>query len=310
MRCGRCEVMASTRSWSAGIEALDQAAQRLPEGVELVDRRRVAVRAAASGCTSGRRTARRTRHRGPNSRCRPPGGRARNARPAGRCGSHVADHRLLHRADVGDDAAGLEAGRDRLRAAAPQAPTGVQTITRSASSHGRRGSVPQWSTSSAGRRRRAVSALRVRGDDLAGEAAAPRGERERAADQADADQRDLSNIGALAALPAATKRPSAVAHGLDLALGADGDAQARAGRRPRSCAGSARRSQPALAAAARSLRPKPTSRKLPTLGQRPAGRGPSSRAEPGQPDIVVARGWRRCGRCPRAPPRRRPGPAG
>ncbi len=64
--------------------------------------------------TSGRRTARRSRPRGPTARCRRSDGRARNARPAARAGP-VAHDRRLHRADVGQDGAGAQMRRDLRR---------------------------------------------------------------------------------------------------------------------------------------------------------------------------------------------------
>ena len=47
---------------------------------------------------------------------------------------HLRDHRALGRADIGDDGAGFQRRRD-LVATAPDAPTGTETMTRSASLH-------------------------------------------------------------------------------------------------------------------------------------------------------------------------------
>ncbi len=59
--------------------------------------------AAASGCTSGRRTARRSPPPARTARCRRSDAPARNARPPARCGATCAHDRGLHRADVGED---------------------------------------------------------------------------------------------------------------------------------------------------------------------------------------------------------------
>ena len=58
------------------------------------------------------------------------GGDEMNARRQMR--RHLADDGALDRADVGDDRAGFKERRDLLRDR-PQAPTGMQRITRSAS---------------------------------------------------------------------------------------------------------------------------------------------------------------------------------
>ena len=46
---------------------------------------------------------------------------------------HVLEHRALDRADIGDDRAGLQRRGDLGCATGPLAPTGMQTMTRSAS---------------------------------------------------------------------------------------------------------------------------------------------------------------------------------
>ena len=92
-------------------------------------------------------------------------------------------------------------------ATGPQAPTGVQTITRSAPSQAAARSVPQWSASFSLLASAAVSALRVAATMLLASPRFLRLERDRAADQADADQRDLVEHDGAHFL-AATKRAS------------------------------------------------------------------------------------------------------
>ena len=123
---------------------------------------------------------------------------------------HGLDHRLLHRTDVGDDAAGLERGRDDaggLAAGADRRADDHQVGILAGGGEIGAAMVDQL---------QAVGGLGGLGPprgghDLLGEAAAPRGQRDRAADQADADQGDLVEhrlaFGGLAHL-AATKRAS------------------------------------------------------------------------------------------------------
>ena len=131
----------------------------------------------------------------------------RNEMHAGRdVRRHVGDHGLLDRADVGHDAAGLERRRDRLGGRTAGA-------DRRADDHqvgvlGRGGEIgaamiDQLQPVGRGRRLRAAR----RRDDRPGEPALARFERDRAADQADADQRDFLEHW-LGHFCAATKRCS------------------------------------------------------------------------------------------------------
>ena len=73
MRCGTWLVMASTRSWCAGVHHLDIGAQRLPEGAQPVDGRRVGAVRRRQDAPAVVEQRRRSRRRGRNARCRPPG---------------------------------------------------------------------------------------------------------------------------------------------------------------------------------------------------------------------------------------------
>ncbi len=123
---------------------------------------------------------------------------------------HVGDHGLLHRADVGDDAARLEAGRDGARGLARRRRPACRRspgrhpcrLPRDRCRNGRPVSACWRSRPSPRCASRRRSWWRGR---------APRGERDRAADQADADQGDLVEHrlrSGLGHLLAATKRPS------------------------------------------------------------------------------------------------------
>ena len=104
---------------------------------------------------------------------------------------HLADDRALDRADVGDDRAGLEERRNLLR----DRPAGAD---RDAEDH--EVGVPdgfrvglQHAVDDAEFNHPRACLLRARGgDDFAGEPLGPRRARDRAADQAEADQRDAS----------------------------------------------------------------------------------------------------------------------
>ena len=88
-----------------GVHQVDIRAHRDPQALELVDHRRVGCRRAASGCTSGRRTARRSPTSGPECSVPAIGWPGMKCTPAGTCGATIADHRALDRADVGQDRA-------------------------------------------------------------------------------------------------------------------------------------------------------------------------------------------------------------
>ena len=177
------------------VDALDLAAQRLPEGLELVDGGGDRCRAAASGCASGPGTDRAARPRGRNSRCRPPDGPARNARPRG-CAAAMSAITVCFTEPTSEtmqpglsaDAialVGRPAGADRR---ADDHEVGVLArLRRDRCRNGRRASAC-W-------RAAAVSALRVAATIVLGQAALARLQRDRAADQADADQRDLVEQG-------------------------------------------------------------------------------------------------------------------
>ena len=188
-----------------GVDALDLAAQTLPEGFELRHRVRIAVgqrrqdAPAALEQIEQRRLGAgilRARHR----MCR------HEVHALGDVRRHVGDHGLLHRTHVGDDAAGLERGGNRLggRAAGTDGraddhqvgiPAGFRQI--GAAMVGELQLVGEGCGLGAARRR----------DDMLGEAALAGLQRDRAADQADADQRDLAEQR-FAHFFAATKRAS------------------------------------------------------------------------------------------------------
>ena len=121
---------------------------------------------------------------------------------------HLADDRALDRADVGDDRAGFEERRDLLR----DRPAGAD---RDAEDHevgvldGFRVGL-QHAVDDAEFGHPRAGFFRARGgDDFAGEPLRPRGARDRAADQAEADQRDASEDRRRAHLAAMkSRRPS------------------------------------------------------------------------------------------------------
>ena len=126
-------VMASTRSWCAGVHRLDPGAEPLPQRAHLarppprrvVRQRRqdapaVLEQLGEAGVGAGMFGA---GHR--------MAGHEMNA--AGRCGAASRDHGRLHRADIGDDGAGLQMRRHRLGDDRHRPPTGTQSTTRSAS---------------------------------------------------------------------------------------------------------------------------------------------------------------------------------
>ena len=166
---------------------------------------------------------------------------------------HVADDRALDRADVGDDRARLEMRRDLLRDRAAGADRDAEDDEVGVLDGFRIGL--HHAIDDAELRHPRAGLLRARGgDDFAGEPLRPRGARDRAADQAEADQRDASGMIGAAFTCAAMKSRKAVDDEAIGFLGADGHAQrmrqavivrARAARgrvwsgthrpRPRSC---------------------------------------------------------------------------
>src|SRR5476651_2497004 len=159
MRCGRCEVIARMRSWSAGSIRLT----RLPSAFQKVSSLSTA---AASLSGSGVRMHQRPWNRsssaasGPEFSVPATGWAGMKCTPFGMCGSMSAitvcftePTSEMMQPGLSDEAIASVAG--------PQAPTGVQTITRSASLTAAARSVPQWSASFSLLASAAVSALRV-----------------------------------------------------------------------------------------------------------------------------------------------------
>ena len=155
-----------------GRHGLDQHADGAPERCDLGDRRPDRCPRAASGCSGGRGTARRTRHPGRNARCRRPDGRRPSGRARGRCRRSVADDIGLDRADVGDDRVRREAGRhrlgdraDRSRAACRSRPDRRRRPRRPGRSWSDRQGPAPWrarASPRAGRRRRSRRPARAR----------------------------------------------------------------------------------------------------------------------------------------------------
>ena len=120
---------------------------------------------------------------------------------------HVPHHRALDRADVGDDRARLEMGRDFLRDRAAGADRDAEDheigiLRRLPALVSTTRSTMPSSATRARRLRRARG-----GDDLVRQSLRPRGARDRAADQPEADQRDALEYAACAVtLPAMKSR--------------------------------------------------------------------------------------------------------
>ena len=141
----------------------------------------------------------------------------------GRCGAMSAHDGALDRADVGDDRARREMRRDLLRhrtagadGNAEDDEVGVLDRLRIGRDHG---------IDDAEFLHPRARLLGARGgDDLAGQALALRGARDRAADQAEADQRDALEVRVRAHLPAMKSRKPVDHEAVGL-LGADGHAQ-------------------------------------------------------------------------------------
>ena len=137
---------------------------------------------------------------------------------------HVPHHRALDRADVGDDRAGLEMSGAISCATGPQAPTGMQRMTRSASFTAS-ALVSTHAIDDAELGHPRAGLLRTRGgDDFARQALRPRGARDRAADQPEADQRDAFEERRGAHLPRHEVAQAVDDEAVGL-LGADGHAQ-------------------------------------------------------------------------------------
>ena len=104
---------------------------------------------------------------------------------------HVPHHRALDRADIGDDGAGLQMGRDFLRHRSAGA-DGNAEDDEIGVFHGLRIGL-HYAVDNAELLHPRAGFRRARGgDDLAGQSLRARGARDRAADQAEADQRELS----------------------------------------------------------------------------------------------------------------------
>ncbi len=125
--------------------ASTSAAERLQKlALQARDGLRRRSRRAASGCTSGSGTARRSRRPGPSARCRRPDGPGRRrARPPAGAAPSAGSTEPLDRADVGDHGARLQRRAAMRSAAASLASTGTQAMTRSASPTASAGSVVQ-----------------------------------------------------------------------------------------------------------------------------------------------------------------------
>ena len=156
---------------------------------------------------------------------------------------HVAHDRALDRADVGDDRAGFEMRADLGCATAPQAPTGMQTITRSAPSTAAALVSTTWSAMPSSATRLRVAAERAVATIVLHDALRARRARDRGADQADADQRQAVEEGLCHAVTPSSPMNSASAfdHEPVRLLAADRHAQRiRQLDRPRRGAGSGR----------------------------------------------------------------------
>jgi hypothetical protein len=109
--------------------------------------------------------------------------------PDGICGPHVARDGALDRTDVGHDRALFENGAISW-ATGPQAPTGMQRMTRSAPFDRFRVGLQHRIDNTQFLHPRAGFRRACRGDDLAGKALQLRGTRNRATDQTKTDQRN------------------------------------------------------------------------------------------------------------------------
>ena len=112
--------------------------------------------------------------------------------PVGQQRAEIADHRLLHRADIGDDGAGLQVRRDGRRRPRHRRRAACRRSTRSASVDRRAGvgrgcCRTSLSSTALSRVRLAAGAWPTISP---ARPLAPHGAGERRADQADADQRD------------------------------------------------------------------------------------------------------------------------
>jgi hypothetical protein len=121
---------------------------------------------------------------------------------------HLANDRGLDRTDIGHDRAGLEERRDLLRDRSASADRNAEDHEVGVRNRFRVGFQHAVDDAEFGHPR--AGFFRARGgDDFAGEPVRPRGARDRAADQAEADQRDASEDRRRVHLPAMkSRRPS------------------------------------------------------------------------------------------------------
>ena len=103
---------------------------------------------------------------------------------------HIPHHRALDRADIGNDRAWFEVGRDLLRHRAAGADGNAEDDEVGACDGLRVGFEHAVDDAELGDPRAGLGRT-CRGDDLAGKALRPRGARDRAADQTEADQRSV-----------------------------------------------------------------------------------------------------------------------
>ena len=251
--------------------------------------RRRRCRAAASGCSSGPRTGRRSAASGPEFSVPATGWAGTKCTPAGMCGSMSAITACFTEPTSETMQPGLSAGRDRRgrprrrrRPACRRSP-GRRPCTAAARS------VPQWSTSFSRLAVAAVSALRVAATiGWRGRACARRARSSRRSGRCRSGRSCRTSARSGVICLRRRSGCSEAAHGLHLGLGADGDAQmlgqavARDHARDQPVV-----HQPVVGGGRALLRAEADRQEVADAGQRLQAELARSRREPGQPDVVV-----------------------